>query len=161
MPYVPIGQDQLAIPNPDPARAYRWIASDIQRLTQHLRSYGKIPGYSIVNHPDGPTQTQDIAEQLGLPKEMVNVAMNRIMWGDLVLADIPIEEMNRRTLEKLCSGKERVSNARERAESLADELPGIRVRKESPEELVAEAEFHRTGGKPQVSIPEMPSKKKK
>lgn len=150
MAYYPRGYDWSAIPNPDPTRHYRWVASQpARRLADRLRTYGAIPGYRIENRaypkPVGDVAEKDttwgLARQLGLdPEAYVNVAQNRIQYDDSILASIPLAEYERRVAELREDEADRQSGIDD-SYMASVEGRGIRPFKKPIEEIADRAAF--------------------
>jgi len=136
-------QDPWAIPNPQPGRYYRWISTDPRRMSMWLRNFGDIPGYSLVQ---GSTvaETIALAEKLGYSASMVD-ASNRISYGFNCLADIPVEEHERRVREKVDEQLEKVNAAREAFHASVEGLHGVKSFEQDPEEFVDRKNFARRG----------------
>lgn len=127
------------IPNPDPTRAYRWVADNPKRLNLMLMSWGEHCGYSIVQ---GGTleETRAKAEALGFSVHLVD-ARNRIVFGDAVLCDIPIEEAIHRDQARVDEQLEKVYEIEQRVHETADNIPGIRTYVQDPEETADRKRF--------------------
>lgn len=135
--------DPWAIPNPDPTRHYRWISSDPRRLSLWLRSWGTVPGYSLVQG-DSIDETRRLAEKLGFHASIVDTA-NRISFGFNVLADIPREEYERRVKEKVDEQLEKVAQTRESFHEAVDKIHGVKSFEQDPEEFEDRKKFNRRG----------------
>ena len=132
--------DPWGVPNPDPARRYRWIATDPRRLSLWLRSYGEVPGYSLVQGAS-IKDTKALAERLGLSDRLVD-ASNRIVYGHNVLADIPVEEYERRVSERVDEQLDKLASAKDEFHAKAEGLHGIKTFEQTPEETADRKEFH-------------------
>ncbi len=133
MPWMPSGTDPWSIPQKDPDRHYRFLSSKPERLGGWLRSWGDRPGYALVR---GATvdDTKAMAVKLGLSAELVDVNLNRIMYGHNVLASIPKEEYERRMNEMAGETTDRIGAAKEAFHAAGADLPGIKTFERDPEE---------------------------
>lgn len=146
MPYQRPIDDPWSIPNPKPGRHYRWLAADPRRLSLWLRSYGDIPGYSLVQ---GKTKQETIskAEELGYDASWVD-ANNRISFGHNVLADIPVEEYHRRTKERIDEQLDKINEATNKVYELTEPVKGVEPFIEHPDETQARKEFSKREDRP-------------
>lgn len=123
MPYTE--GDALWIPRPEAGIHYRWISADIRRLAQWQISIGEgRPGYALTKG-DTVTETRTKAKSLGLNDTYVNELANRIQFGDLILAQIPQEEYERRV--SILHGRQKavVKSSQEIVDTL--DLPGVKL----------------------------------
>ena len=101
MPWMPVGINPFHIANPKPGRHYRWLKwTNKTHLANWLHTHGDRPGYKLTQC-DTVKDTKKLANELGPGETYVNDAKNRIEYGDVVLAELPIEEAARRDKEKM------------------------------------------------------------
>lgn len=121
MPWMPTGTNPLDVPNKEPGRHYRWLwYANKQKFAQWLMSFGDRPGYRL---EQGRTldETKALAERLGFSIGYVDIATNRIVFGDLVLASIPQVEYERRFNEDTAEQRA-LATAVERGEDYKEAL---------------------------------------
>jgi len=146
MPYIPQGEDAWAVPNPQPGRHYRYLSTKPEKLGLWLRSFGSRPGYSLER---GATieDTKKLADLLGVGAEMVDENINRIMYGNNVLASIPMEEYIRRRKELGAIDAEKEAAAKE-AFHVAGDKPGIKTFERTEEEHIDRKRIATRGDRP-------------
>jgi hypothetical protein len=149
MPYVPASTDHWEVPNPDPARHYRWLSRTPEKLSMWLRAYGKIPGYRLERGPNLDA-TKQLCERLFGSEDLVNLATNRIEFGDNALASIPIEEYHRRKAERMDEALSKIESATDEYLAQTEELAskGIKTFIEPEEETASRREFHTRENRP-------------
>ena len=111
MPYTPVGIDPYFIPKWNELHSDwhpRWISMDARRRSGHTMTFGDVPGYKEYGAGMTKDELVEKAAALGLSDAYVNSNLNRIVFGDVMLAYIPREEFIRRTKEKMqaVSGKD-------------------------------------------------------
>jgi len=172
VPYQPSGErDALELPNWSLKKKrtvyhdkhFRWInSSDQQNMAMHLRAYGENPGYEITQ---GATvqDTEKICGELGLNEAYIDRARNRIVYGDLVLAWLPMHERERRDDEMLYKAANRTKDADEAFYAqFQDNVPPRIARPFIREEgEIEDRKTHATrDGKPFMSTAQPPAKTK-
>lgn len=119
MPWTPLNENipDFHIPNWDavfPDRHPRFISMDARRMKGHATSYGKYPGYQQLGAGMSADELAETVEKLGMTRDVINTALNRVVIGDLMLAWIPREEYERRFREKLTAAEERINRSIDR-----------------------------------------------
>lgn len=133
MPWIPQRHDAWLVSTPAPDRHYRWLSTKPEKLGLWLRSYADRPGYALERKAT-VEQTMELSVKLGLGAEMVDKALNRIMYGHNVLASIPMEEYILRQGELLGKSDDALSEARDEYRATLDALPGVTSFERSEEE---------------------------
>lgn len=104
MPYIPVGFDPTFIPKWNELHSDlhpRWISMEAKRRAMHSFSYGDHPGYKEYGEGMTREQLEEACTALGLPHTYINYNINRIVFGDVMLAYIPKDEWVRRLKERI------------------------------------------------------------
>jgi len=153
MPYTPVGVDATYLPRWNevhPDLHPRWIGMDARRRAGHAMSFGETPGYKEYGADMTIDKLEEAVEAIGLPKSYINYNLNRVVYGDLMLAFIPKAEFMRRVKERIA-----LSGVKEQAiiDAFKEEVkrPGIKpIVYGSEEEYKDMRDFHTREGSPKV-----------
>lgn len=138
--------------NPDAGWHYRWLADDIDRLRDHLQSGGDGTGYKVVGAGQPIGEVRKIAVRLGFTEAHVDDTTGRIMYGRLILGQIPMAEAKRRQHIKKQDMADRLRHADEEFHEAA-RGKGVRPFKKEIGEIEERKEFARRDGEGRVAVP--------